>query len=170
MRSRDVAVVTQWYLESESRIRSALWSRLSRNEEVEDLSHEVFLRLLKVPSPDLVDNPQAYVYRVALNVAQEWRKRASQALDHSASIEVLEAEHDPEREAASLQEDQVILRLIQALPMAQRTAIVLHVIDGLTCKQVADHMGVSRRAVKRYLANGYAALRDHIAVDVRASF
>ena len=29
----------------------------------------------------------------------------------------------------------------------------------MTYQQVAEHLGVSRRAVKRYVANGYAALR-----------
>ena len=45
-----------------------------------------------------------------------------------------------------------------------RTALILHVRDGLTYDEVAVEMRVTRRAVKRYMANGYAALRQEPVV------
>ena len=50
-----------------------------------------------------------------------------------------------------------------ALPSAMRSAMVLHVQQDMTYEQVAEHMGVSRRAVKRYIAKGYAATRVALA-------
>jgi RNA polymerase sigma-70 factor (ECF subfamily) len=149
------------------RVRQALSTRLSRPEDVDDLAQEVYLRLLKAPRPDLIKNPQAYLYRIALNVAQEWRQRAAQALDHGGIVETLEAQEDPVEASATLEEDETVLQGIRELPPHQRSALILHVIDGLTYEEVADHMGVSRRAVKRYVANGYAALRERMETRVR---
>jgi RNA polymerase sigma-70 factor (ECF subfamily) len=162
MDGRELAMVNEWYLDSVGRVRQALSSRLSRPEDIDDLAQEVYLRLLRAPRPDLIKNPQAYLYRIALNVAQEWRQRAAQAMDHGGIVEALEAEGDPEDESASLELDEAVLEIIQGLPLTQRSALILHVIDGMTYEQVAEHMGVSRRAVKRYVANGYAALRGRI--------
>ncbi|XOV86467.1 MAG: RNA polymerase sigma factor [Pseudomonadota bacterium] len=163
MHSYQIAVVTDWYLGSQDRIKQALSTRLSRAEDIEDLSQEVYLRLLRVPKPEDVKNPQAYLYRIALNVAQEWRQRAAQAWDHNAPVDALEATESPYDEVSAVEQDSAALELIHDLPLAQRTALTLHVIEGMTYEQVASHMAVSRRAVKRYVANGYATLREKFA-------
>ena len=49
-----------------------------------------------------------------------------------------------------------------SLPLNHRTALVLHVANDLTYPQIATHMGVTRRQVKRYLAKAYARLRTHM--------
>lgn len=165
MNGRELVMVNEWYLQSLVRVRQALATRLSRPEDIDDLAQEVYLRLMRVPRPDLVENPQAYLYRISLNVAQEWGQRASQAWDHSGQIDALPADDDPESEAVATEQDNVVFEIIQSLPLAQQTAFMLHVLDGLTYEQVADHMGVTRRAVKRYVANGYATLRERVSVS-----
>jgi RNA polymerase sigma-70 factor (ECF subfamily) len=165
MNGQELTPVTRWFLESRSQIRRALRTRLSRAEEIDDLAQEVYLRLLRVPQPQLVENPTAYACRIALNVAQKWQQRAAQALDHGAPLDDIEAVDDPQRETSTLQEYTRVFRCLKALPVAQRTAIILHVVDGLTCQEVADHMGTSRRAVKRYVANGYTAIRSSLVAS-----
>src|ERR1041384_2977728 len=43
--------------------------------DVDDLTQEVFLRLLRYSDEVLVQNPQGYLFRVASNVVSEWRQR-----------------------------------------------------------------------------------------------
>lgn len=63
----------------------------------------------------------------------------------------------------------VIEQALLALPMNQRTALVLHVTKDLTYPQIATHMGMTRRQVKRYLAKTYERLRqDMIGAGVKA--
>ena len=54
-----------------------LGRRLPVKADIADLAQEVYLRLLRVEKLDLVENPRAYVCRVAINIAQEWRMRAA---------------------------------------------------------------------------------------------
>ncbi len=158
----------EWFERSRFLIRQALAQRLNRAADIDDLAQEVYLRLLRVPRPDLVRNPQAYLYRVAINVAEEWRARAAQSCDHSSeALQNLSAHDDLEGDASQHQRAQAVQRALEALPDASRTAVVLHVRDGMTYEEVAQHMGVSRRAVKRYVAKGYAALR--LRLDAFAS-
>ena len=39
---------------------------------------------------------------------------------------------------------------------------MLRVKHGLTYKQVAEHLGVTERMVKRYVVKGYASLREKL--------
>ena len=152
-----------WFAEFEPLIRQALGSRIHGRGDIDDLAQEVYLRVLRIPQPELVTNPRAYLYRVAVNVAAEWRQRAAQALEHSSEpLDDLTAARNLEREAGDTERDRMVQEALAILPTAIRTAVILHTRDGLTYEQVAKHMGVTRRAVKRYIANGYAKLRERL--------
>lgn len=157
-------ILASWYLDEQPTIAGALRHRLGHSPDLEDLAQEVYLRLLRVNRPELIKDPRSYIYRVALNVAEEWRLRAPQARSHSAeALAQLVSVDDPEESAARREGQAAMRRAVESLPATTRDAILLHVTKGMTYEQVAAHMDVSRRAVKRYIANGYAALR--IAVE-----
>ena len=152
------------WLDARPQIADALERRLGDSPDLPDLAQEVFLRLLRIQRPEMIRNPQAYVYRIALIVAEEWRLRAPQVKDHSSGeLDSLESADDPEESIIRRQRHGAIRRAVEVLPPASRSALLLHVYRDMSYQQVAEHMGVSRRAVKRYLANGYAALRLALA-------
>jgi len=155
----------EWYQQFRGVIEHALESRIGRRADVDDLAQEVYLRLLRVPKPELINNPQAYLYKVALNVAEEWRQRAAQRHVHSEEfLKEIQAEEDVETETRYEERELMIRNALNSLPLSSKTAVILHIRDGMTYEQVAAHMGTSRRAVKRYIAKGYDALRDKLDV------
>ncbi len=145
--------------------------RLPVKADVADLAQEVYLRLLRVDTLDLVENPRAYVCRVAINIAEEWRLRlAKMPIDRSdATIEdTLAAPGNLEDWLNQQQNRQVVETALMSLPLNHRTALVLHVTRDLTYPQIAEHMSVTRRQVKRYLAKAYDRLRqDMIGAGIR---
>ncbi len=62
-------------------------------------------------------------------------------------------------------ERQVLARALRALPMAQRMAVVLHYLDDLPVRSVADSMGRSVGAVESLLSRGRAKLRHQLGED-----
>src|SRR5689334_10397665 len=50
--------------------------------DVDDVAQEVFLRLMRYEKAELMDHPQAYLYKVASNVAAEWSIRARNRQHH----------------------------------------------------------------------------------------
>jgi RNA polymerase sigma factor (sigma-70 family) len=153
-----------WFVRSEALIRHALSRYLNRSEDIQDLAQEVYLRLLRVPEPELVRHPNSYLYRIATNVAREWLLHAQQAKEHSPEwLESLAASEDnPETSADQSERDRVVHQMLHRLPVRYRTAVVLHAYEALTYDEVAVRMGVSKRAVKRYVANGYAQLKEEL--------
>ncbi|MEO1081941.1 MAG: sigma-70 family RNA polymerase sigma factor [Pseudomonadota bacterium] len=156
-------LAADWYTHFQGTIRSALTGRVKRPADVDDLSHEVYLRLLKVPDPESVQNPQAYVYRVAINVAEEWKQRAVQKFSHSSdSLPTLVSDYGPEDWFRQQEQHTLVKKKLAGIPVSSRTALMLHVRDGKSYEEIALHMNVTRRAVKRYMSKGYGALRKEL--------
>ena len=86
-------------------------------------------------------------------------------MPHSSdTLDELESNEQPAKSAELEQRDAAVQAALAKLPLAARTALLLQLRDGLTYEQIAEHMGVTRRAVKRYVANGYAELRQELQV------
>ena len=141
-----------------------LTDRVSNYAEVQDLAQEVYLRLLRFDKLDLVRNPRSYLCRVAVNVAEEWRLKSRQAKPH-VDVDQLELASDENSQelVEQTQTGEVVRAALSAIPNMQRSIMVLHCRDEMTYEQIATHLGITRRMVKRHVAKGYATLREHIS-------
>jgi RNA polymerase sigma factor (sigma-70 family) len=102
----------------------------------------------------LFDSPQAWTWRVALNVRADRRQRRRREEEHRA--ELRPAPVDPTAEVASRHH---LWALVTMLPYAQRVTIVLRYVTDLSFGEIAEVMGCSaasarqnHRAGKRQLA------------------
>lgn len=160
------AEVAQWYDEYHSRLLTFLRSWLKADADAEDVSQEVYLRLLRIPEDRVVEHPRAYLFRVAANVINDWR--AGQRILETRPTEELDRFAAPDDSAAAYAQAKRLERIeraLQALPAHYRGAIVLKTTHGMTYEQIAAHLGVSERMVKRYIVKAYARLRERLAAD-----
>ncbi len=162
-RSPDVA---RWYDEYHLRLLSFLRTGLKADADTEDVSQEVYLRLLRIPEDRVVEHPRAYLFRVAANVIHDWR--AGQRVVETRPPEELDRFAAPDDSAENYERAgrlERIERALNALPAHCRAAIVLKTTHGMSYAEIAAHLGVSERMVKRYIVKGYARLRDRLAAD-----
>lgn len=148
-------------------VLQVLSRRLPANADIADLAQEVYLRLLRVEKLDLVRHPRAYVCRVAINIADEWRLRSTRmpmTADYDAPEAAFKANDNLEDWLSTRQDREVVRTALMSLPLNHRTALVMHVTQDLTYPEIASRMGVTRRQVKRYLAKAYANLRERVLI------
>lgn len=147
--------------------RFLLRRRAGSAADIEDIAQEVFLRLLRYDRSELIDHPQAYLYKIAANVSAEWAARSSRNLPHSAEwlVDLVDA-FDPETEAGHRAAEAKLQEAITALPSRQREIVRLHFGEGMTYEGVATHLALTRRVVKRDLARAYATLRAALDPDL----
>lgn len=132
--------------------------------DIDDIAQEVFLRLLRYERAELVENPQAYLYRVAANVSAEWAARSSRRHPHNAEwLEGLVDPADPLAEAERAAADRDLRGALDALPDRAREILRLLHHESLTYEQIAVRLAVTRRTVKRDIVRAYAVLRRSIA-------
>src|ERR1700732_2368661 len=80
------ARIGQWYRRWRAPLRKFLARRGAvRSADLDDVAQEVFVRLLRYERAELVEHPQAYLFKMALNVAAEWAIRARNTQPHDAS-------------------------------------------------------------------------------------
>lgn len=161
--------ITSWFGRWRKPLRGWFSSRASvPRSEVDDLAQEVFLRLLRYSDDVAVENPQGYLFRIAANVANEWRDRSRVRQPHDRGwLDELRIDpsDQPDNVAFQSRVNKHLQNAVNQLPVRQRQVLMLHVNEGLTYKQIADRLGVTYRIVLRDLTRAYASLRLRLKAE-----
>ena len=161
--ARKKPTVEAWFDEYHKRLLGFLTHDLNVEAEADDLAQEVFLRLLRLDEPEAINHPRAFLFRIAANVVSDWRDRYRRLrIDAPEKFDQLASDETPVNTLVSKARARAVNEALKALPPAQSAALVLRVKHGLTYKQVAEHLGVTERMVKRYVVKGYASLREQL--------
>jgi len=149
-------------------MRALLWNGASAvPTKIDDLAHEVFLRLHRYSDDVAVENPQGHLFRIASNVADEWRDRSyiGQSRNNAWLDELeIESSERPEDAIARRRAQEYLRLVVDRLPTRQREILLLHVNDGLTYKQIAEYRGMTYEIVLRDLALAYSAIRMQLKI------
>lgn len=133
----------------------ALGLYLGDRADAEDVAQEALVRLCqRWPLPG-VDNPGAWVMRVAFNLATSQLRRRStrrRALDRLAGERPPE-DDDTDRRVA-------VRRAVLALPDRQRRAIVLRYFADLSVQDTASQLGCPPNTVKTLVHQAIRSLRE----------
>jgi RNA polymerase sigma-70 factor (sigma-E family) len=121
--------------------------------EAQEAVQEAFVRALASPrSFAALDNHEAWLRRVAVNVARSRhrRRRTLDALLHRIGRPPVVADPSPDHIA--------LMGALRRLPQGQRAALGLHYLVDLPVEEVAETLGISVGTVKSRLSRGRRAL------------
>ena len=141
--------------------------RVRRRADASDLTQEVYLRFLRADRDELIRNPEAYLYTVAANLVREQsvlERRWGRAVDAAelpvdpALVNFRTPEEEVDREARMAR----ITGLIEALPAKLQAVLILQYRDELSYQEIAERLGVTTHAVKKYVMQGLALCRKRL--------
>src|ERR1700679_2947058 len=128
--------------------------------DLDDVAQEVFLRLMRYERTELIEHPQAYLYKMASNVAAEWSIRGRYVRPHESKwLEGLSTDDQPEDEASYVELQAEVKRALLTLAPRQREVLKLQFFEGMNRMQIAEKIGTTERSVKRTLIKSYEMLR-----------
>lgn len=156
--------VAGWFNEWQRPLRRFIAGRHAiPPRDLDDVAQEVFLRLMRYDRIEFVENPQAYLFKTAANVATEWaiRSRTSSARE-LAWLEGNGSDDSTDGDAGRLETEEEIGRALLTLRPRQRKVLKLQFFEGLSHAQTAQRLGVTERVVKRALAKSYQRLRRQL--------
>jgi len=145
------------------RLRGYLRRRMqSLPDDVEDLVQETLLALhLQRGTHDAQLPVSRWVLAIARHkLVDLWRRRGRQDVLHDPWDELEERDVPIAADAGAAQRD--LLKLLEQLPDAQRTAIVLTKIDGLSVAEAAKRTGASESAIKVQVHRGLKRLAEQV--------
>ena len=143
--------------------------RVKNDADARDLAQESYLRFIRLAKPDQIDNPEAYLFRIAGNLLWEHQLRERNPIGQEASDEHALAEETPFDIAVSAEEASRLNVALEELPATRRAILVLHLRDGLTCAQLASQVGISVSMVKKHLSLGLASCRARLREPAQGS-
>ena len=120
----------------------------------EEIAQETLSRLWEQSSSAQIDSPDAWTYRVAMNLANSWYRRRS--IEHRARATLRAAavdgvQHDPDEYLA-------VRTALLHLPRRQRQAIVLRYYADLSVDATAEVMRCAPGTVKAHTHKALAEL------------
>lgn len=131
-------------------------------EAAEDGAQEVFVRMLGLEDRERIDNPQAYVFRVAASVAADRARRDAvrRVTRHDLADESELAAEDPspERVLSDRQQLERLKVVLDEMPARRREILMLSRMDGLSYSQLAARYGVTVSAIEKQMMKAIAHL------------
>ncbi|WPG38860.1 sigma-70 family RNA polymerase sigma factor [Variovorax sp. EBFNA2] len=164
---QGVALLRDCLVANYQRLHRRLLHRLGCADQASDCLHDAWLRLGDGAVPDAVDSPEAYVFRVACNVAVD-RLRADRPWQYSGDAAVeLESFADPSPGPEPIAEARsgllAVERAMRGLPHRHQAIFMGLRIHELTRDEVAARHGLSLRRVDTTLRQALA----HCAQSLR---
>jgi RNA polymerase sigma-70 factor (ECF subfamily) len=162
------ADLDHWFVQEVLPLEAALARFLRRHrqpaDDVADLLQEVYVRIYESAArrrPELV---QPFVFATARNLLIDQARRAQiVSIEAYADLETLAIPGDdltPERHASGHQELRLLQAALEQLPLRCGEVVRLRKIDGMSQREVAQHMGIAEDTVEKQIAKGMRALAD----------
>jgi RNA polymerase sigma-70 factor (ECF subfamily) len=156
------------YLERRANLVRFLAARAGSLAAAEDLAQELYLKLAARDRGADIENPQALLYRMALNLMVDrargeqratardtaWRQVARTEL---GGVDISD-EPAADDAAASAQRLRQLVAAVELLPPQAGRAFRLHKLEGLSHAETAQAMGLSVKAVEKHVSAAVKAL------------
>ena len=159
------SALTETFVEHGSFLKSFLRRFLHRQQDIEDIAQEAYVRAFTAEQKGEVSHPKALLFTVAKNIAlNELRSKARRVTDY-----VEECQTAPEETGDTIEEEVVALEQLEAycvavdqLPEQCRRVYLMRKVHGLAYKEIAERLQITVRTVERHLQKGVLRCRAHI--------
>jgi RNA polymerase sigma factor (sigma-70 family) len=130
--------------------------------DAEDLLHSAWLRLERYRADHIVNDPKAFLVRTAVNIG----------IDEHRHERVLPRERDDRAEEIAsdvpLQDEVIVARArlervkegLAKLTPRTREVFLMHRIDGMKYREIAEALGISQSAVEKHIARAALFLAE----------
>ncbi len=169
----DEAAFTQVFYYYEPRIFPFLVKLTDSKQLAEEIVQELFLSLwLKKESAAGIENPRAYIFRMAANKATNWiKKEAIKARHETNVVATLKDDYNTAEDTLAIKEIQeVVNKAVEELPPQQKIVYKLNRQEGLRNEEIAAQLNISEKTVKNHLTEALKTIRQHLQKEPGTSF
>jgi RNA polymerase sigma factor (sigma-70 family) len=158
------------FVDGYEELKRRLTKRLGSADLAGDAMHDAWLRLENAESIGSVQSPANYLFRIALNAADDHRrqqKRHASAIDIDTLFNLPEDAPTPEETALARSDLEAFKAIMAHLPARRRAIFLAARVGNIPRQEIADRLGISRRLVAKelllaheYFLARYKELRD----------
>ncbi len=148
-------------------MRAFLLRRTGDHQAAEELAQDVWLQIAARAEDHSIDNPDAWLRRVAVNLAINWLKAngfRTRLLRHDVEMgDVAEDAAGVERTLHARRGVDYLRQLVDEMPPRRRAVFLLYRARGLSLRETADELGISVKTVKAQMTEALRTLRERMS-------
>lgn len=156
-----LSAVSEAFLESNGFLKKFLAGFLPAQQDIEDVAQEAYLRAYIAEQRERVEQPRAFLFRIAKNLALTRLSRKSRQitdyLEEAGAAVVPETAAPVDEELEAQQWLGLYCKAVATLPEKCRQVLLLRKVHGLAHKEIAARMNLSISSVEKYLRQGILA-------------
>ncbi len=144
------------YRKTSSYIFSLVVRILGNQQEAEEVTQDVFLRIFKSLKNFRYESSfKTWIYRIAVNVAFSHAKKYTQNIkrfgDFDSALLSASIPHQGEIKVAREENEKMVQRMLNILNPDQRACVILKDIDGLKYEEIAEVLDININTVRSRL-------------------
>ncbi|MCP5179510.1 MAG: sigma-70 family RNA polymerase sigma factor [Pseudomonadales bacterium] len=151
MKPDTASIVASLHARHDKGLVRYLAAKFGDPEEARDIAQEAWTRIARLRDPQSLENPKAFLFQTATNLAIDRVRHLRVAQRHEETS--LEEASVPAAEESAMHAQS--LRIIQAalrtLPEKTQRAFLMHRLDGFSYPEIARELGVSESMVEKYI-------------------
>lgn len=128
----------------------------------EDLAQEAGIRLIALARAEPIENPRAFLFHAATNLARDALRRKIVAEGHAATQTLPEPGFGADHVAGAREEVAAVAREIERLPPRPREVLLLARVEGFNQREIADRLGLKPKTVENHLTRALAQLTTRL--------
>jgi RNA polymerase sigma factor (sigma-70 family) len=147
--------------------------RLGSADFASDVLQETYLRLEGMNEIGTVRSPKAYLFRIALNIANDRRRAESRRLtvdEVDCLLDIPDDRPDASRVIEDRSEVNLLRHAIAELPERRRRVLMLSRVEGMPHREIANHLGVTVRTVEMDLKQAVEHCAERLQRRIPAKF
>jgi RNA polymerase sigma factor (sigma-70 family) len=158
------SLVERLFAEHRAGLQTFFRRRIRSQADAADLAQEVYVRMLRISDQEAIRSPVLYLYTVANNLVKEHavlehRRANAIDIDEAPAHEQLETLPAFDEDLDATQRVARLGVVLKQLRPKCRAAVVLRFTHGLSYREIAIHLGVSRQMAKKYVAQALVHCR-----------
>src|SRR5580700_3340689 len=173
MTNTNIAALRDLLLADFSGLDRRLTRRLGSADFASDVLQETFLRLEGMNEIGTLRSPKAYLFRIALNIANDRRRAESRRLtvdEVDCLLDIPDDRPDAARVIEDRSEVNLLKRAIAELPERRRRVLILSRINDMPHREIAKHLGVTVRTVEMDLKQAVEHCAERLQRRIPAKF
>ena len=163
---RPSSAVSAAYLENDTFLKRFLARFFSDRQDIEDVAQEAYLRAFVAEQQKDIEQPKAFLFRIARNLAltelTRKSKKITDYLEECGASVVIECGAAADSEVEAQESFGLYCEAVAAMPEKCRQVFLLRKVHGLAHKEIAERMSLSVSSVEKYLLRGILECRAFV--------
>ena len=159
----DEIIFLNFFKSNAKILQNYLYYKFGNKEQAQDICQEAFVKLWQNCDNVPLEKAKSFLYTVSNNISLNQIAHQKVVLEYAKSSNPIQ--HTSESPEFILEEDEFKIKLLKAidnLTEAQRTAFLLNRIDGKKYQEIAEILNISVKAVEKRIHGALVSLRKEI--------